>query len=285
METIKDYYRLTKPGIVYGNLLHAIVGYGLAYDYGLSLWSATGLVVGMGAVIASSCVANNLLDRGIDAKMVRTQQRSLVTGRIQTPAATLFALILLAVGVAVLASTTNLMTLQLALIGYIWYVFLYGMAKRRTRHSTLIGSVPGAIPIMAGYTAASGTGDTVAWLLFLMLVTWQMPHFYAIALYRQKEYDAAGLPVASVVLGRKVVYQQMIVFAALYCCVIAVLIAMGGVHWIGGAVLLIGGLYWTQQIAIGRPAFTDAWARRTFRQSLLLTLALAFATAVTVVLS
>lgn len=268
------YYRLTKPGIVYGNVFHAIVGLLLAYHAGITAWNSVGLILGIALIIASACVANNILDRTIDQKMQRTKQRALVTGSIEETQAILYALILLTIGVVVMLRMTNWLTLILSLIAYVWYVWIYGWAKRNTWWSTLIGTVPGAIPIMAGYTAIAGQIGITAWIAFALLVFWQMPHFYAIALYRQKEYAAAGLPVISVVLGRAKTYQQMVGYAVAYLISIAALIYAGSVHWTVGSVLFAAGAYWTATIIRGRATISDAWARIVFKQSLVLTIVL-----------
>lgn len=272
MQQARQYYRLTKPGIVYGNLFHAIVGVLLAYRFGLNWWNVVGLIIGITAVIASACVANNILDRAIDARMARTRKRSLVTRDISVSAAVLFALILLTVGAIVLARMTNLLTLVLTLIAYAWYVWIYGWAKRRTWLSTLIGAVPGALPVMAGYAAISGQLDITSWVLFGMLVAWQMPHFYAIAIYRKQEYQAAKLPVVSIVLSEDAVFRQTLGFGALYSLTVVVLVAIGAIHWLPGSVLVLWSLYWLKTIAEGAQTQSDRWARRVFRQSLLLTI-------------
>lgn len=283
--TAKRYYRLTKPGIVYGNLFHAVVGLLFAHWYGLSLWSTAGVVVGVASIVASACVANNLLDREIDKKMTRTKNRALVTGEIDSNSALLFLLILLTIAVVVLYRMTNPLTLALGLIAYVWYVWIYGWAKRTTWLATLVGTVPGALPAMAGYTAVVGHADMTAWLLFWLVIFWQMPHFYAVTLYRKKEYKAAGLPVASIVLSRKTIYWQMIGFAVLYTGSVVGLIACHSLHWIAGAALLSASLYWIVTIVRGKQAMSDAWAKLVFRQSLVLTIVLMFVAIVNIVLS
>ena len=272
MKQLRLFYRLTKPGIVYGNVFHAVVGLLLAHRFGLNWWNSIGLVVGISTVIASACVANNILDRTIDARMARTKKRGLVTGDIDLASAVSLALILMTIGVIVLTRMTNLLTLVIVLIAYVWYVWIYAVAKRRTWLSTLIGAVPGALPIVAGYTAITGQVDWVAWLLFCMLATWQMPHFYAIALYRKQDYKDAGLPVASIVLGPEAVFRQSLVFGVFYSATAILLVVLQGVHWIPGVLLVLASLYWLKTIAAGARKYDDAWAKRVFRQSLVLTI-------------
>jgi len=159
INTLKTYYYLTKPGIIRGNAVTAAAGFllaaGLHPDLGLFL--AT--LVGLSLIVASACVLNNCLDRRIDAAMARTQRRALVRGLVSTRAAIIYATILGLTGAALLAAFTNLLTLGLALFGLFAYVVLYGIAKRRTVHGTVVGSISGAVPPVVGYTAVTGSLD------------------------------------------------------------------------------------------------------------------------------
>src|SRR5262249_4458865 len=148
------------------------------------------LLVGMGLIIASACIFNNYIDRELDAKMARTQKRALVTHEISVAAALLFAIALGAAGFVVL-SRTNPLTVAVGPTAIITYVIFYGWARRHSVHGTLVGTIPGAASLVAGYTAATGRLDTAAWLLFAIMVVWQMAHFYSIATYRLADYKAA----------------------------------------------------------------------------------------------
>ncbi len=269
--TANDYYRLIKPGIIYGNVFHAVIGLLLAHHIGIQLGTALGLVGGIALVIASACVANNILDRHIDAHMERTRRRAMVTRIIDTRTAVVISIILAVLGLIILISTTNWLTVGLVVLAHIWYVWVYGWAKRRTWWSTLVGTVPGAIPILAGYTAISSQLDIISWLLFGLLVAWQMPHFYAIALFREHEYRQANLPVVSIVLGRQATYVQMVWYAALYTVFVAMLGVTGAVSWLIGSIMVALACYWLATIVLGYRLMSDAWARRVFKQSLLLT--------------
>jgi len=198
---LKEYYRLTKPGIIRGNLIATIAGFFLAsqgdIDFALFIFT----LVGTAMVIACGCVINNYFDKNIDAKMPRTKNRALATGKIPDQNALIFASVLGVLGTLLLVVFVNLLTAMIGLFGLFAYVVLYGIAKRRTVHGTLVGTISGAIPPVAGYTAVAGTIDQAAVILFLILVFWQMPHFYAIALFRQKDYASAQLPVLPVVKG------------------------------------------------------------------------------------
>ena len=231
------------------------------------------VLVGTSLVIGSACVFNNYLDRGIDAKMMRTKKRALVSGRITTQNAIIYASILAVVGFWILLRYTNVLTAGVGLVGFVDYIILYGYFKRRSVHGTIVGSVAGAVPPVAGYTAIVNHLDSGALLLFLLLVFWQMPHFYAIAIRRLKDYKAAGLPVLPVKKGIKHTQIQILVYIVGFTVVAALLTAFGYTGYIYLIVMLLIGLVWLIQGVKGFST-TDAvaWARRMFLLSLVVTL-------------
>ncbi len=277
METLRAYYQLTKPGIVRGNAIHVVAGALLATIIGVN-WSAlTGVVVGTSLIIASACVANNYMDRGIDAKMKRTKHRHSVTGFVPFSAAMVYLLVLMVAGFAVLFIYTNPLVILIGAVAYVMYVFAYGWAKRHTVHSTIIGAIPGALPAMAGYVAISGEISIGAWLVFLLVFTWQMPHFYAISLFRKHEYQSANLPVLGAVRPFKMVRRAMLCYIMAYVLVIAGLIHFNVVGAPSGLLLLSGAAYWTIVFAATKTNDEAKWARSIFGASLVLTLILLIA--------
>lgn len=275
---IGDYYRLTKPGIIKGNLIHVLAGLLFAHAYGFSWQAVAGVVAGTVLIIASACVVNNYTDRGIDARMKRTKTRASVTGAVTPRNAMLFAVVLFVVGMTLLITLTNLPVVIIGLVAYVFYVFIYAVAKRTTVHSTLVGAIPGALPAMAGYVALSGRLDLAAWLIFLLVLVWQMPHFYAISIFRRDEYKAAGLPVLGVVKGFDQVRWHMGAYLALYVLVVLLIIVSGSINLLGGAVLLMAALYWVRVCL--RPVHDQVkWAKTVFGTSLLLTMTLLLAVA------
>jgi protoheme IX farnesyltransferase len=272
---LRDYYRLTKPGIIYGNDIHTIAGYMLACRGHIHLISLVSVLVGGSLVIACGCVINNYLDREIDAKMARTKQRALVTGSISAHSALTFATLLGLLGVAILALGTNHTTVIVGLIGLFAYVVAYGWAKRKTVYGTLVGSISGAMPLVAGYTAFTGKFDFGAFLLFLILVCWQIPHFYAIAIYRIKDYKRAGIPVWPAVKGITSTKVQMAVFIFLYtvfCTMIMVFGYAGYIYFVAMGALCLTWFFRAMQ-GFGRHD-NGAWARSMFGFSLILSLAM-----------
>lgn len=271
---IREYYLLAKPGIVRGNALSLLAGYFLAAGlYGFDLKALLAVLFGSSLVIASGCVSNNYLDRAMDAKMPRTRKRALVTGSIRPGAALAYAAVLGAAGFTILWLFTNPLTVLLGAAGFVWYVFVYGLAKRMTPWSTLIGTVCGAIPPVAGYAAISGRIDGAAIILFAILTVWQMPHFYAIAIRRAAEYRAGGVPVLAVVRGVRVTKRRIIAYMILYCLTVPFLTIFGYTGLTYLVLSVASGAYWLI-VALhtwGEPD-DKKWAARIFGVSLLVLL-------------
>jgi protoheme IX farnesyltransferase len=228
--TIKDYYKLAKPGIIYGNLLTTIAAFLFAlqgYFSLVALFVGVMTALGISLVIGSACVFNNYLDRELDAKMARTSTRALVTGIISNRSALIYGTVLGAIGLSLLVVYVNLLTAYIALFGFFMYVVVYGFVKRKSYLGALVGSIPGAVPIVVGYTAVTGQLDAAALILFLILVTWQMPHFYAIALYRLDEYKAAGIPVLPAIKGEKTTRRHIIGYIVSYIIAVSALWEFG----------------------------------------------------------
>lgn len=268
----KTYYQLTKPGIIRGNAITAIGGFLLASRGTFHLETFLGMLLGISLVIASACVVNNYIDRSIDAKMQRTKKRALVTGTVTVKNALVYASLLGFLGLVCL-SFTNLLTISLAIIGYIFYVVIYGYAKRRSSLGTVVGSVSGAIPIVVGYCAVTNAFDFGAILLFLIMVMWQMPHFYAISIYRRQEYKAAGIPVLSLTKGVQTTKIYILLYIIGFSFVSMLLTVFGYTGYIYLLVMLCLSLYWLRMAMLGfRTKDDDKWARKVFGFSLIVLL-------------
>ncbi|HET6747139.1 MAG TPA: heme o synthase [Candidatus Saccharimonadales bacterium] len=269
MQAIRVYYKLAKPGIVYGNLLTTAAGYFLASGRVIQPLIGIGLLIGIGFVMGSACVLNNIMDRGIDRKMKRTKGRVLVTGEVSVPSAAVYAGVLGLAGFALLAIYTNLLTVVLGAVAMFLYVVAYGIAKRRTIYSTLIGTIPGAMPPVAGYVAVTNVFDGAAWLLFIALMVWQMAHFYSIAIYRQKEYKAADLPIMSVKRGIGATKQQIVFYIILFIPVVFLFtyFSYTGIVFAVGMVL-ISSTWLTKALRGYKGVDSEKWARGLFGFSL-----------------
>lgn len=272
---LRAYYRLTKPGIIYGNLLTAAAGFLLAARGHIRFWLLLATLLGTGLVIASACVFNNYIDRDIDRRMARTRRRALVTGQVTARNALIYATAMLILGVAILIAGTNLLVLAVGLSAFIIYVLFYGLAKRRSVHGTLVGSLSGAAPPLAGYLAVTDHLDGGAALVFLVLVFWQMPHFYAIAIRRLKDYRAAGLPVLPVRQGIRATKLQIVAYIIAFAAANSLLSVFGYTGYVYLAVMLAVSLTWLYYGWQGFSTKDDQqWARQLFLISLLVILSL-----------
>lgn len=269
-ETFKTYYRLTKPGIIYGNGLATIGGFLLASKGVIDGLLFLAVLTGSSLVIASGCVFNNYLDRKIDAQMARTKRRALASGKIPGRNALVYASVLGLIGFSVLAAYTNWLTVITGLVGIFFYVIIYGYAKRHSVHGTLIGTISGSTPPVAGYLAVTGNLDIAAVLLFLIMVCWQMPHFYAIAIYRAKDYSAAKIPVLPVVHGLRATKIQMLAYTITFVVATSLLTVFGFTGYVYLIAMMITGIVWLKLCLEGFNApDTNLWARKMFRFSLL----------------
>lgn len=276
----KAYYQLAKPGIVYGNVFTTLAAFLFASRWSFSWVLFFATVFGIGLVIASACVFNNYLDRDIDAKMARTKERALATGKISVVAALAYGTLLGFIGFALLYLFVNVLTADIAVFGFVMYVIVYGAAKRVGSWGALVGSISGAVPIVVGYTAVTDHLGLAAFFLFLILVLWQMPHFYAIALYRLNEYKAAGIPVLPSVRSVKWTKLSSVGYIMLFVVATSLMTFSGFTGYVYLVVVLAFGLAW---VSIGTrwliiPS-TDRQARKLFRFSLIVLVAFCVALA------
>ncbi|HSX44651.1 MAG TPA: heme o synthase [Candidatus Saccharimonadales bacterium] len=265
----KTYLSLTKPGIIRGNLMLATAGFLLASKSQIDWGNLATVLVSIMLIIASACVFNNFIDREIDKKMARTQKRALVNGLVSGRNALIYASILGLAGLIILAKYTNGLTFLAGTIGFVDYVVIYGLAKRRSTLSTLIGSISGAMPLVAGYLAVTNHFNAVVIVLFLIMVFWQMAHFFAIAIYRYDDYKAAGLPVLPVKKTIKSAKQQIISYIVAYDLSILYLgysAKMSKIYFIVAGLM---GLWWlVLGIKLWPNKDDQTWGKRMFLVSL-----------------
>ncbi|MBA5599617.1 protoheme IX farnesyltransferase [Pectobacterium aroidearum] len=264
---IKQYLQVTKPGIIFGNLISVIGGFLLAaqgrIDYPLFL--AT--LVGVSLVVASGCVFNNVIDRDIDKKMERTKNRVLVKGLISLKVTLVYASLLGIAGFALLYIAANPLAMWLAVMGFVVYVGVYSLyMKRHSVYGTLIGSLSGAAPPVIGYCAVSNQFDAGALILLLIFSLWQMPHSYAIAIFRFKDYQAANIPVLPVVKGISVAKNHITLYIVAFA-VATLMLSLGG--YAGYKYLIVAAavsVWWLGMALSGyKNAIDDrVWARKLF---------------------
>jgi protoheme IX farnesyltransferase len=269
---LKDYIALTKPGIIRGNLLSVIAGFLLA-STSFDLQLCIAILLATIFVIASGCVLNNYIDRDIDAHMERTKKRALVTQAIPPTNALVFGILLGIIGFSILFLYTNAITFAVGMVGWVSYVFIYDYVKRHSYLGTIVGAIPGATPVVAGYTAVTGAIDTLAVILFMILFTWQIPHFYAIALFRTKEYAAAHIPILPITKGVKSTKIQMLLFAVLFGVSNILLYSFSTLTLLYLISMTAVSSVWIYSIYTGfSDTHTEKWAKKVFGLSLILLL-------------
>ncbi|MCH9643538.1 MAG: heme o synthase [Gammaproteobacteria bacterium] len=266
------YVSVAKPGIIFGNIITVTGGFFLGLQgqpFNVVLFIAT--IIGMSLVMASGCVFNNCIDRDIDRLMERTKNRVLVNGLISLKAAIFYAIFLGIVGMVILACWTNLLTALVAIVGLFFYVVVYSLwAKRHSVYGTAVGGIAGAVPPVVGYCAVTQQFNAGAIILFAILFFWQMPHSYAIAIYRLKDYVTASIPVLPVREGVRLTKFCMFIFTVVFSVAAVMPFVFG---YKGLAYLIVAScldLVWLYYGAQGFFAKDDAaWARKIFLISIL----------------
>lgn len=271
---VEYYYHLAKPGIVRGNTLAAIAGFLFASGYyqQFSFGTFFGMTTGTLLVIASGCVFNNYIDRKIDRKMERTRKRELVTHKISHRSALIYASTLLLASTILFLTLTNYLTCLIALFGFLTYVILYGIAKRKGTYGTLVGAVAGAIPPVIGYSAVSHRIDVAAIILFTTMFIWQLPHFYAIAMFRIKDYQAANIPVLPSIRGALVTRYAIISSIIVFIFTSSLLTLTGYTGYIYLVAITSLGIYWLYSSVRSFQKDDTSWARYVFKRSLIVLL-------------
>jgi protoheme IX farnesyltransferase len=252
----RDYYVLTKPGVVQLLVFTAIVGMFLATP-GMVPWDA--LIfgsLGIGLAAAAGAVVNHVLDQRLDAQMARTRNRPLPTGRLQERDALTFALALGLAGLAILALLVNPLTAALTFFSLIGYAVVYTVyLKRATPQNIVIGGAAGAAPPMLGWVAVTNQVDAYALLLFLIIFTWTPPHFWALAIARKADYERAEIPMLPVTHGEELTKSFIVYYTILLLLVTVLpyLTGMSGPLYLFGALLLGGGfLYYAVKLKLDK---------------------------------
>jgi len=233
---------LVKPRIVSMVLVTTAIGYYLGAGGFSGLVNLLLTLFGTALAAGGSAALNNYLERDIDAHMPRTMNRVLPSGRIDPSVVLSFGVLLVLSGVALLAWLVNLLAAFLVLLTAFLYVLVYTPLKKLTWWNTPIGAIPGALPPMVGWAAASNELSAGAWILFAILFIWQHPHFYAIAWMYREDYARAGFKMLSVVdpTGNRV-FRQAIWFSLVLIPVSMLL------SWLG----ITGDIYFVGAILIG----------------------------------
>ncbi|HEX7939566.1 MAG TPA: heme o synthase [Gemmatimonadaceae bacterium] len=254
----KDLVALTKPRIISLLLVTTIAPMFVA---GQPSWELVLAVFVGGYLMAGGANAVNMyLDSDIDDRMARTRLRPIPSGRMQPREVLAFGLLLATTATFIFAMLANVLTAALALAGFYFYVLLYTRwLKRSTPQNIVIGGAAGAFPPLVGWAAVTGSLDLMAVYLFLIIFYWTPPHFWALALNKQKDYGNAGVPMAPLIWGEKETKRQMVWYTV-------VLIALTVLPWAMGA---LGAVYLVSALVLGgvflwgalRVQFAKEWVK------------------------
>ena len=257
---VADLVALTKPKIISLLLVTTIAPMYVAGTPSLMtvLWVALG-----GYLMAGGANAVNMyLDSDIDDVMARTRQRPIPSGRMSPRAVIAFGIALATAATYVLAHFVNVLTSALALAGFYFYVFIYTRwLKRSSPQNIVIGGAAGAFPPLVGWAAVTGRVDLASIYLFLIIFYWTPPHFWALALNKQRDYGNAGVPMAPLVWGVRETIDQMLWYSALLVAVTVLPVCFGvfGLVYLAAA-LLLGGLL-LRGVWRVRAATAEAWVK------------------------
>ncbi len=268
----KDYVSLTKPGIIFGNLIAAASGFFLAAKGNIDWFLFLIVMIGTASIVAAGCIVNNCVDRDIDLKMSRTKDRAIAQGRIGVGSALILALVLGAIGFALLHIYTTTSAVLFGVIGILVYVGLYTLKyKRNSVYGTLVGSLSGACPPVMGYVAISNGFDTGAAILLLTFCFWQIPHSYAIAICRFDDYKSANIPVLPVKYGVQMARYHMYVYIVAFAISALLLVEQGFVGYIYALVISLMSIYWIYLVKVGYKVENEqVWGRKLFVFSILI---------------
>jgi len=268
--TCQDYYELTKPKVVLLLLLTALVGMCLASDSWISWQILAAGLIGIGFLSSAAAVVNHVVDRKIDGKMGRTANRPVAKGKVTPQKALFFAAVLTIVGYMILELWVNRLTAVLTLAGLFGYAVVYTMyLKRATPQNIVIGGLAGAIPPLLGWTAVTGEIHPHALLLVLIVFIWTPPHFWALAIHREKDYARAQVPMLPVTHGIEFTKTSILLYTVLLCvvCLLPYLVGMSGlIYLIGSTLLNAGFLYYAWKLKF---TSTEQTAMQTFKFSII----------------
>jgi heme o synthase len=240
---IGAYIELTKPGIVRMVLITAGAGFFLASTTGhpIDLVLLIHALLGIGLAASGACGLNEYVEWEADARMRRTAQRPVPSARMSPKSALYFSSLLVGLGLLQLQLFVSPITTALVALTVVTYIFIYTPLKRRTWMATLAGAVPGALPILAGWSAGGGGMTAPGFALFAILFLWQMPHFYALAWIYRDDYARGGFRMLTVEDPTGVrAARQIVLFGVLLllASLLPTLVGLTGPVYLGAAVVL-----------------------------------------------
>ena len=266
---LRQYLVLTKPRVTQLAVFCAVIGMYLATPELPDLRLVLAATVGIWLLAAAAFAMNCLIEQQVDARMQRTAQRATATGSISTAQVLGFSGVLGATGMVVLYQWVNPLTMWLTFATFVGYAVIYTIIlKPRTPQNIVIGGLSGAMPPALGWAAVADAVPGEAWLLVLIIFIWTPPHFWALALYRTKDYANSGLPMLPITHGEKFTRLHILLYsiALLATTLLPYIVGMSGLLYLGTAVAL--GLIFVGYAFKLYRAYSDELARKLFRFSI-----------------
>ena len=264
-----QFYQLTKPRVVSLIVFTAVIGMFLAVPGAVPLQVLLAATAGIALVAGAAAAVNCLVEQKIDAIMLRTSRRPLPRGELTSLQTMVFAAAIGGIGLAMLHQWVNALTMWLTLATFVGYAIVYTVIlKPMTPQNIVIGGASGAMPPVLGWAAVTGEVTADALTLFLIIFAWTPPHFWALALYRKKEYAKAGIPMLPVTHGDKFTRLHVLLYTVILCAcsLLPFVVRMSGAIYLAAAIVL-GGVFLVYAVRI-YVNYSDALARRTFRYSI-----------------
>ncbi len=260
--------QLSKPGVTRLVMVTALCG-ALVAPGSIDILKLALALCSTAMVVAGANALNMFLERDVDAKMERTRHRPIPAGRVSPEVALWFGVCVSTAGLALLIGLVNLVAGTLAGLALLSYVLVYTPLKRSTPYALHVGAVPGAIPPLIGYAAVVGEISGVAYLLFAILLVWQLPHFMAISIFRQRDYRAAGLQVFPVARGLFKTKRAICFYASVLLTITLLPSVLGFAGWPYTLVALASGWAFLGWGVYGlRAQDSVSWARSLFLASM-----------------
>jgi protoheme IX farnesyltransferase len=271
----RDYLELCKPRVVLLMLLTSLIGMLLAAPG----WVPLDIIIlgnlGIALCAGSAATINHLVDRHIDLKMKRTQNRPIAKGRVEPRQALIFAFVTGLIGMTILLVFINAITAWLTLASLLGYALIYTLfLKRATPQNIVIGGLAGAAPPLLGWTAVTNSIDGHGLLLVLIIFAWTPPHFWALAVHRKDDYAKADIPMLPVTHGERYTKVHILLYTIILCVVSLLPYLTGMFNWLyllGAVVLGAGFIYWSLQMLLGKD---PSAAMETFKYSIIYLMAL-----------
>ncbi len=267
---INQFYRLTKPRVVSLIVFTAIIGMFLAVPGAVPLDTLFFGTIGIALVAGAAAALNCLVEQKMDAVMARTKGRPLPLGKVSVPETLFFLMLVGGGGLFILYHWVNELTMWLTLATFVGYAIIYTVIlKPLTPQNIVIGGASGAMPPVLGWTAVTGEIASDALLLFLIIFAWTPPHFWALALYRKKEYASIGMPMLPVTHGDQFTKLHVLLYTIILCIVtiLPFVTQMSGLIYLAGSTVL-NAIFMYYAIEIYRN-YSDQLAKSAFRYSIL----------------